>query len=302
MSKLAEAIQHVAPKCNVVYLDGFRNNVGAFDQYAVNTPMREAQFAAQFLVETGGGTLLQESGNYKTAARIVEIFGPGKHSARIGLEEAKGLVGKPEALFERAYGLGNPHKALELGNAKPGDGYYFRGIGPIQSTGRAAAKRWGDACGVSFEDDVLRMLAPQFVMLPPLMEWKAGKLNDFADRHDLVHIRRVINGGYNGLADCEKWFDVIWPLLKSADAPAEAWLAAVPDSTTKQIQLMLNQLGASPVLRIDGKNGPATKAAVKWFQGLNEIKADGIAGLVTVQTMRLRLQGYHVPEAQDLAA
>ena len=63
MAALHEAIKRAAPKCSPVYLDGFRGNVSLFDQYGVNaSPLRQAHFAAQFLVETGGGTLLRLAG------------------------------------------------------------------------------------------------------------------------------------------------------------------------------------------------------------------------------------------------
>ena len=37
--------------------------------------------------------------------------------------EATALADHPEAIAERVYGLGNPHKAQELGNTQPGDGF-----------------------------------------------------------------------------------------------------------------------------------------------------------------------------------
>ena len=52
-----------------------------------------------------------------------------------------GLLGNPEALAERVYGLGNPGKAKELGNTIAGDGYRYRGGGVLQTTGGANYRR-----------------------------------------------------------------------------------------------------------------------------------------------------------------
>lgn len=294
MPSIVEVLHKVAPKCQKVYVDAFAAGGDLLNEYGIATPLRQAHLLAQFLGETGGGTLLQESGNY-SAQRIVEVFGPGVHSAKVGPAEAAKLAGDGPALFERVYGRGNPSKAHELGNLKPGDGWTFRGTGPLQSTGRGAAKLWGDRCGVSFVDNVLLMVDPRYVLKPMLFEWKAGGLNDYADRNDLAHIRRYINGGYNGLEGCRDWFDKVWPPLR--EGAAEAWQAASTDSTTKQIQIMLNQIGYEPALKADGRLGPQSTDAVRWFQKLNGLKADGVAGVVTVQTLRLRLQAYHVADA-----
>jgi len=49
------------------------------------------------------------------------------------------------------------------------------------------------------------------------------------------------------------------------------------------LQWSLNQLGAIPMLRVDGINGQATRQAVKNFQRGHKLKVDGIAG--TVETI-----------------
>ena len=48
------------------------------------------------------------------------------------------------------------------------------------------------------------------------------------------------------------------------------------------LQWALNQLGATPALRVDGINGIGTKAAVKRFQQANKLTVDGIAGKNTI--------------------
>jgi putative chitinase len=56
------------------------------------------------------------------------------------------------------------------------------------------------------------------------------------------------------------------------------------------LQESLNDLEAQPGLVVDGRYGPTTTVAVKWFQGLAGVKVDGIAGEVTQAAIRLRLE------------
>ena len=294
MSHLREVVRQIAPSCKTIYLDGLDvASATAFEQNAINTPVRQAVFLGQFLGETGGGTVLQESGNYTHASRIMTIFGVGRHSAAITESEAEQIVAMPmprreQVLFERVYGAGNPHKAAELGN-RPGDGWPFRGTGVLQSTGRGSAKRWADKLGIALKDDQLWMLDPKIVYLPAVFEWSAGNLNVYADKGDDRHVRRVINGGYNGYEDCEAWKEKAWTVLRDGtNHPAELWAATVPDTSLSAIQNSLNLLGYTPKLKVDGRFGPATKAAVKWFQEIAGVRVDGIPGPVTVTALNLK--------------
>lgn len=294
MTALRDAVLHIAPHCSPVYLAGLEATDFAASGISAS-PMRMSQFLGQFLGETGGGVVLQESGNYTHASRIMAIFGVGRHSAAVTQAEAERIVAMPmpareKAIFERVYGSGNPHKMAELGN-RPGDGWPFRGTGPLQSTGRGAAKRWGDKLGIAVGADQLWMLEPKVVFAPSIFEWTAGNLNAFADRGDLRHIRRVINGGYNGLADCEEWQAKAWAALRDPandNHPEKLWAAVQPDPSVSSIQNSLNLIGYTPKLTLDGRYGPATKKAVAWFQEIAGVRADGIAGPVTMTALNLR--------------
>lgn len=289
MSRIAEIFRSVAPGARAEYRAAFDAGDALFAEAELETPLRIAHFLAQVLHESGGGTVLFENLRYSTPQRLSEIFGVGRHSAAIRPEEVAGLLGNPEALAERVYGLGNPRKARELGNAAPGDGFRYRGGGLLQTTGRANYLRMGQRCGVDFEGDPTQVTAAAHALKPALREWMEGNLNLAADLDDIATITRRINGGFNGLADRKHWFARVWPLAQAGGTPVEAWQAAGDSSDTRWLQQALNDLGATPRLVVDGKAGPATEAAVRWFQGLAGIGIDGVAGPVTRAAIRLRL-------------
>jgi putative chitinase len=213
MARTIAALNRVAPRAHANYREAIRQGAPLFEKHGITTPQRMAHFLAQAMQETGSFTVLRESMSYR-APRIMEIFGVGKHSAKITQAEAATLARNEPALSERVYGLGNPRKARELGNTEPGDGFAFRGNGVLQTTGRGNHRRMGQACGLDFEGHPELVSAPEHALKPALQEWTNGKLNVAADRNDIVKITKVINGGTNGLPERKAFFARLLPLLK----------------------------------------------------------------------------------------
>jgi predicted chitinase len=96
----------------------------------------------------------------------------------------------------------------DLGNTQPGDGYRFRGSGPIQVTGRhnfTVLSQWAFSKGLVptptfFVDnpDELRGLANGFIGVT--WYWTTQRLmNEASDARDLERATRYVNGGLNGL-------------------------------------------------------------------------------------------------------
>jgi putative chitinase len=308
MITVPELIDKLARHAHPNYRDAFATGDRILTLYGIATPLRVAHFLAQVLHETGGLTVLEENMSYR-AERIVEVFGPGRHSASVGLDEARTLARNPAALAERVYGLGNPRKARELGNAEPGDGFRYRGRGVLQTTGRASYRRLGQRAGVGFEASPELVVSAQHALSPALLEWAEGNLNAAADRNDIAAITRRINGGFNGFADRQAWFDRLWRLVREgvtvdgagslgisaraaetlAPEQREPWRVARSDPQIRELQEALRTFAIAPDLVVDGRFGPRTRAGLVEFQRLAQIPADGIYGPVSKAALRLRL-------------
>lgn len=101
----------------------------------------------------------------------------------------------------------------DLGNVIAGDGKLFKGRGPIQLTGRANYRSYGQKLGVDFERH------PEIVALPSVGLWVACQywadkgLNKLADADDIEAITKRVNGGLNGFAERKAYLAKIKGLL-----------------------------------------------------------------------------------------
>src|SRR5436309_1802508 len=214
ITRTLAALAHVAPQARDNYLQAIRDGGPLFEQHGITTGLRMAHFLAQAMQETGSLTVLRESMNYKVP-QMLKIFGAGHHSAKITLAETSSLAHNEHALAERVYGLGNPHKAHELGNTQSGDGFRYRGNGVLQTTGRDAHRRMGQKCGLDFEGNPDLVTMPEHALKPALQEWSDGNLNHFADQNDIRTITLRINGGLNGFDGRKAFFARLRPLLNA---------------------------------------------------------------------------------------
>ena len=167
--------------------------------YKIDTPERIASFLAQCGHESAGFTVLQENLNY-SADGLNKIF--KKYFPT--LESAQPYARKPEMIANRVYGgrMGN-------GDEASGEGYKFRGRGPIQLTGKDNYTACSDFL---FQDDTLlqnpdMLLDPEYALHSACWFWWKNDLNTYADNADLVTMTKRINGGTIGLEDRIKHYN-----------------------------------------------------------------------------------------------
>lgn len=290
------------------YMDAIDSREGRelLFKYNITTRDRLCYALSQWPHECAGFTIIWESGNYR-ASRIMQIFGVGKHSARVTWREAKRLAHNGYKLFERVYGLGNPRKARELGNTRVGDGYRFRGCGIQQITGGYDHKGYSAKIGCSLDE----LADPINSLHAALLEWQAKGLNKLADQDNsskskreslLRRITRKINGGYNGLADRRRYLALAYRNVPTnifdigdefePDVPEITELSlGAEGKDVQELQILLTNAGFH-LGRIDGKFGTHTEKALIAFQGSHGLKPTGVfdektkAMLVDVGTKR----------------
>jgi predicted chitinase len=143
--------------------------------YEIDTPLRASAFLAQIAHESAELRFMEE------------IWGPTAQQKKY----------EPPSDVARS-----------LGNTQPGDGFRYRGRGPIQVTGRANYKKYGDLLGVDLIGNPDLAATPQYAFSTAGVFWKLNGLNELADVQDFVAITKKINGGLNGLADRQRYYEI----------------------------------------------------------------------------------------------
>ena len=161
----------------------------AMTEFAIEAPARAAAFLAQ---------LAHESGQFRF---MEELWGPTAAQRR----------------YEPVSTL-----ATNLGNTQAGDGRRYKGRGPIQITGRANYKRFGDLLGADLVSDPPRAALPEIAFRVAGLYWQKKGLNELADRvtdDAFREITRRINGGFNGLEDRRRFYAVARNVLGVVQPP-----------------------------------------------------------------------------------
>lgn len=178
-----------APNSKDVYTEAFTSEVGfRWLEYSgcLTSIERFAGFLGNCGHETGGFTVIRESLFYTTAARLRKVW-PTRFG-RLSDSQLAPYLRNERALAAKVY-MGR------MGNETPEDAYFFRGSGPLQSTGAYSYIKYGERIGVDFRvrtdltDDMAVMLALA------CMEWQDGGCNELLDRGDYIGSCAKINVG-----------------------------------------------------------------------------------------------------------
>ena len=251
-----------------------------FPKYEINTPKRIAAFIAQCGHESGGWRTFSENLNY-SAKSLDAVF--GKYFVRAG-RDANEYARQPEKIANVVY-------AGRMGNNNPGDGWKFRGRGPIQLTGHdnyAAFSKDMDVDAVDNPDMVSE--DKKVALMSAIWFWNKNGLNKFADADDIKTMTKRINGGYIGLEDrIHHWKEALHLLGEEAgdhdaheddddDIDVSDIGVLRKGSKGDGVKMMQEALG----IAADGAFGPGTERALKEWQAKNGLVADGIAGPATL--------------------
>jgi putative chitinase len=151
-------------------------------------------FLGQVLHESAGLERLVEDLDY-SALRLTQVW-PGRFPT---LDDARPYARNPEALANRVYGG-------RMGNNAPGDGWRFRGRGPLQLTGRDNYAFVGDLVGQDLTVMPELLEQPHYVLEACIAWWEHTIPDSMLG--DPEKVTRRVNGGLVGLADREQLTDL----------------------------------------------------------------------------------------------
>ena len=166
-----------------------------FEKFEINTKNRQAAFLATVGHESNRLKATVENLNY-SAEGLLKTF-----PKYFNKDQAAAYARNQQKIANRVYAnrMGN-------GDELSGDGYAFRGRGPIQLTGKHNYKAFGIAVGVDVLTNPNLVSEPVLGCLSAGWYWKANSLNTLADAKNIEAVTKVVNGGYNGLEDRKALF------------------------------------------------------------------------------------------------
>jgi putative chitinase len=169
----------------------------AMSEFDVNTPMREAAFLAQIAHESAELTRVVENLNYGANGLMTTFpkYFPD-------LPKAQQYERNQEKIANYVY-------ASRIGNRDEtsGDGWRYRGRGPIQITGRDNYAKYGDLLKVDLVNNPDQAAAPEVGFRIAGAYWRENGLNDAADKEMIETITERINGKKKlGLAERKQYY------------------------------------------------------------------------------------------------
>jgi putative chitinase len=166
-------------------------------EYEITTPQRVAAFLAQCAHESGNFVFLKENLNYKAASlrRVFPKYFPDDATAAR-------YAGKQEMIANRVYAnrMGN-------GDEASGDGWRYCGRGLIQLTGKNNYTFFAGSLDIPVEEASEYLQTFEGAVQSACFFWDQNKLNQWADKGDILTLTKRINGGTIGLEDRIKHYE-----------------------------------------------------------------------------------------------
>ena len=174
--------------------------------YEINTPQRIAAFLAQCKHESGNFTAIRENLNYR-AESLMKVWPRYFPSMEVAIQYAH----NQEKIANRAY-------ANRMGNGpeESGDGWRYCGRGLIQLTGKDNYQAFADSIQTPVEEVPAYLETFEGAAQSACYFWEDRHLNVFADAGDIKAMTKIINGGYLGLEDRQKNYQMIIGILGAA--------------------------------------------------------------------------------------
>lgn len=247
-------------------------------QYDINTEKRISAFISQCGHESGNWKVFEENLNYSRQA-LTRVFGKYFSETDDSKLDPLDYARNPEKIANVVYAnrMGN-------GDTESGEGWLYRGRGPIQLTGKynyEKFKEWSGVDVISNPDIIVKDL--DVGILSAIWFWHTKNLNELADMGNVTKLTRKINGGLNGLADRKYHYDLCLDHFQTG-CMTNTKSRTVVKLGDKGYDVRVLQMGINVIA--DGIFGPGTKKALMEWQAQHGLESDGIAGPNTWRHIR----------------
>jgi len=181
---------------------------GIVINFKLDNPLRLSHFLSQAMHESANFKFTTENLNYSEDAlkRVFKKYFPG--------DTAKEYARQPERIANKVYAnrMGN-------GDENSGDGWKYRGRGYIQLTGKFNYDKLSKDLKMDFVKYPELVATPKYALLSAAWFFTKNNIHIISDKgSNLEVIREVtkrVNGGFNGLEDRIKYFNIVYPLLST---------------------------------------------------------------------------------------
>lgn len=257
---LMEAAEAAMPRATKI--DQIEKIATTLIQKGMNNPFRVSGFFGNIGHESNDLQHLEENLNY-SAKRLMQVWPSRFRTA----DQAARYANNPQALANNVYSgrMGN-------GNEASGDGWRFRGRGPLQLTGRHNYTKAGQYLDLDFVGNPDQVATVDIGTLAALWFFTENNLFPICDKQDWNLLTRRINGGTHGHNDR---VDRINDALRTFDNLPRPRPTIRRGSRGIDVADMQSELGIEPA---DGIFGPNTEQVVRAWQQTNNLDADGIFG------------------------
>lgn len=200
--------------CNLVIAQKWLNDLdAAMLQFGITSINEQASFLAQVGHESNGLSMLEENLNYSADA-LARVW-PSRYADPKTKQPntlAVSLHRKPQAIANNVY-------ANRMGNGpeSSGNGWDYRGRGPIQITGLNNYSKCGAAIGFDLIHQPDLLLQPRAGSLSAGWYWHINNLDKYDDDLSMLAETKIINGGTNGLEDRERRFKMALSALQQGN-------------------------------------------------------------------------------------
>lgn len=177
----------------------------AAGMYGIDRGNRVNMWLAQLAHESAGFTRFEENLSYGIDGlmRVFKKYFPTR-------ELAEQYARRPDRIANRVY-------AGRMGNGpeSSGDGWAYRGRGPIQRTGKAGYKHDGEKLRVDLINFPDKLTEPEYGSQSAALYWFENRCNELADAGDFTSITRAINGGLTGIDDRKHWLSRVQRVMNA---------------------------------------------------------------------------------------